>query len=73
MIKYDHSQLEPISFFTVEELKALHVLSSEYDLSDLFERPRIFEERSIDYAYVSSKIEGSAYSKAGVSTLLKYG
>lgn len=73
MIKYDPSRLEPISFFTVEELKALHVLSSEYDLSDLFERPRIFEERSIDYAYVSSKIEGSAYSKAGVSTLLKYG
>ena len=32
-----------------------------------------FEERSIDYAFVSSKIEGNQYSKKGASLLLKYG
>ena len=60
-------------FFSEEELKSLHALSFEYPLSELRGRSRILEERSIDYAYVSSKIEGSTYSKAGVSTLLKYG
>lgn len=73
MIKYDPSRLEPVPFFTAEELSDLHKLSSEYPLEELCGRPRILEERSIDYAYVSSKIEGSTYSKAGVSTLVKYG
>ena len=73
MIKYEPSRLEPLPFFTAKELETLHHLASEYPLSELLERPRILEERSIDYAYVSSKIEGSTYSKAGVSTLLKYG
>lgn len=73
MIKYEPSRLDPIPFFSADELKTLHRLASEYPLCDLVERPKILEERSIDYAYVSSKIEGSTYSKAGVSTLLKYG
>lgn len=73
MIKYDPSRLDPIPFFSTEELKTLHALSSEYPLSELRDRRSVLEERSIDYAYVSSKIEGSTYSKAGVSTLLKYG
>ncbi len=70
MIKYDPSRLEPVPFFAAEEPSDLHKLSSEYPLEELCGRPRILEERSIDYAYVSSKIEGSTYSKAGVSTLL---
>ncbi len=73
MTNYDPSRLDPVRFFTDEELKKLHVLASEYPLSELFEISRILEERSIDYAYVSSKIEGNAYSKKGAAFLLEYG
>lgn len=73
MIKYQPNQLEPIPFFTEKERAKLHLLASEYSLNELMDNPRVFEDRSIDYAYVSSKIEGSTYSKVGVSSLLKYG
>lgn len=73
MTKYDPIRLEAIPFFTTEEKKKLHQLANEYLLQELCDNPRVFEDRSIDYAYVSSKIEGSTYSKVGVSSLLKYG
>lgn len=73
MIRYDPLRLDPTPFFSEEELQTLHNLAGEFALDDLRDRPRVLEERSIDYAYVSSKIEGCTYSKAGVSTLLKYG
>ena len=73
MSSYDPSRLDPVPFFSEEEKAELNALAAEYPLSELIERPRVLEERSIDYAYVSSKIEGSTYSKKGVSTLLKYG
>ena len=73
MIRYDPLRLDPTPFFSEEERRTLHSLASEFALEELHNRPRVLEERSIDYAYVSSKIEGCTYSKAGVSTLLKYG
>lgn len=73
MIRYDPLRLDHTPFFSEEELQALHSLTGEFALDDLRNRPRVLEERSIDYDYVSSKIEGCTYSKAGVSTLLKYG
>lgn len=73
MIKYDPSRLDPMPFFSSEERLTLHKLAAEYPLDQLCGRPRVLEEKSVDYAYVSSRIEGSTYSKAGVSTLLKYG
>ncbi len=73
MTKYDPTRLDPTPFFTDAERGKLLKLSKEYPLQELLENPRVFEDRSVDYAYVSSKIEGNTYSKVGVSSLLKYG
>ncbi len=73
MTKYDPMRLEPTSFFTEDEREKLHGWASEYRLQALLENPRVFEDRSYDDAYISSKIEGGTYSKVGVSSLLKYG
>lgn len=59
--------------FTVDEQHFLHGLSKEYSFKKFISDHRSFEERSIHYAFVSSKIEGNQYSKKGASLLLKYG
>lgn len=73
MIEYDTSRLVQTSFFTPEELRSLHETASEYALRDLYECPRVFEDRAIEYAYVSARVEGCAYTKAGAGMLLKFG
>lgn len=67
----DFLNYKPI--FTDNELHFLKDLSKEYTFDQFISDHRSFEERSIDYAFVSSKIEGNQYSKKGASLLLKYG
>ena len=45
--------------FTVDEQHFLHGLSKEYAFKRFISDHRSFEERSIYYTFVSSKIEGN--------------
>ena len=59
--------------FSSEEKQYLRALSKQYSFEQFVSDHQTFEERSIDYAFVSSKIEGNQYSKKGATLLLKYG
>lgn len=59
--------------FTLQECRYLASLSKEYGFVELISDRQTFEERSINYAFVSGKIEGNRYSRKGASLLLKYG
>lgn len=59
--------------FSSEEKQYLRALSKQYSLEQFVSDHQTFEERSIYYAFVSSKIEGNQYSKKGATLLLKYG
>ncbi len=72
-MQYTPQFLEKKEIFTPEQLNQMKSLSEEFSLDKLLENPRLFEDRTINYAYVSSKIEGSTYSRKGVSSLIKYG
>lgn len=73
MILYDPKFLDTVTFFSEEEKEELARLQGEYPLSSLADDPRVLEERTADYAYVSAKIEGNSYTRKGVANLLGYG
>lgn len=73
MSNYDPDRLEFKPFFTEEERSDLHRYAAEFDLQELLTNPRTYEDRSIEYAYVSSLIEGSRYTHRGASMLLRMG
>ncbi len=70
---YDADYLRCRRIFTDEQLLHLQRLSEACPFESFIKDHRTFEERSIDYAFVSSKIEGNQYSRKGASLLLKYG
>ena len=72
MTRYDPNRLNFTPFFTEKERTRLHALAAEFPLSELTGSTRVLEDKSVDYAYVSSRIEGSTYSRKGVSALLNY-
>lgn len=72
-MEYSPEYLDYYPIFNESELDFLSELSKEYPFHEFVSDHRTFEERSIDYAFVSSKIEGNQYSKKGASLLLKYG
>lgn len=72
-MEYNTDFLNFTEIFDPSETKDLFSLAGEYPFDDFIADHRRFEERSIDYAYVSSKIEGNQYSKKGASLLLQYG
>ena len=59
--------------FSPEEKDRLRRLADEYPLRRLLENPRAFQESSIEYTFVSSKIEGNSYTLKDTADLLKYG
>ena len=72
-MEFSPDYLDSRPIFTCEEIEYLSALSNEYRFEQFVSDHQTFEERSIDYAFVSSKIEGNQYSKKGASLLLKYG
>ncbi len=58
--------------FNELERKNLNSLASSYPLSKLLSDRRRLVERSIDYAYVSAKMEHNPYSRKGAAMLLKH-
>ena len=73
IMQYQAEFLDYKPIFNETELECLSKYSSAYPLENFLQDHRTFEERSIDYAYVSSKIEGNQYSRRGATMLLKYG
>lgn len=72
-MQYQATFLDSKPIFNSSELEKLTSLAQAYPISEFLADHRTFEERSIDYAYVSSKIEGNKYSRKGATMLLKYG
>lgn len=72
-MQYQATFLDSKPIFNSSELEKLASLAQAYPISEFLADHRTFEERSIDYAYVSSKIEGNKYSRKGATMLLKYG
>ncbi|WP_443744532.1 Fic family protein [Sutterella sp.] len=60
-------------YFHKKQLEELRGLANEFPFTEFVKNSRLFEELSIEYTYVSSKIEGNQYSLKDTSTLLKYG
>ncbi len=65
--------LEPGAFFSPDERRRLAHLAAEYSLRELLDNPRILEDRAIEYAFLTSRLEGSTYSRKSAALLLKYG
>lgn len=72
-MEFSPEYLDYHPIFSDEEIRYMSALSNEYSYDQFISDHQTFEERSIDYAFVSSKIEGNQYSKKGASLLLKYG
>lgn len=72
-MEYNSRFLENTSIFTASEEDCLESLANEYSIDALLRNRRQFENRAIDYAYVSGKIEGNKYSRKGAAMLLQYG
>lgn len=72
-MEYSPEYLDYYPIFTESETECLCSLARQYPFDQFIADHQTFEERSIDYAFVSSKIEGNEYSKKGASLLLKYG
>ena len=70
---YTPEFLDSRKIFSSSEEDFLRSLVAQYPYETFLDNHRSFEERSIDYAYVSSKIEGNQYSRKGASMLLQYG
>lgn len=70
---YQPSYLEYRPVFTTQEKAELTALSADYSLADLLENPRSFQDSSIEYSFVSSKIEGNAYTLKDTVNLIKFG
>lgn len=62
-----------VPIFSAHEKQKLADWAQQYPLSQFLSHPRTFEESSIEYAFVSSKIEGGRYSLKDTASLLKYG
>lgn len=59
--------------FTSSEKELLLGLSKQYSLQNLIDNPRQFQDSSIEYSFVSSKIEGNAYTLKDTVNLIKFG
>lgn len=70
---YQPEYLEYKPIFTSTEKAKLYELSERYSLRNLIENPRQFQESSIEYSFVSSKIEGNAYTLRDTVDLIKFG
>ena len=73
MFRNPPSRLEPGAFFSRDERRRLAHLAAEYSPRELLDNPRILEDRSIEYAFLTSRLEGSTYSRKSAAILLKYG
>ena len=67
----DYLNYKPI--FSADEKAELRTLSQKYSLQDLLDNPRQFQDSSIEYSFVSSKIEGNAYTLKDTVDLIKFG
>lgn len=72
MFRNPPSRLEPGAFFSRDERRRLAHLAAEYSPRELLDNPRILEDRSIEYAFLTSRLEGSTYSRKSAALLLKY-
>lgn len=72
-MEYNSRFLENTSIFTTAEEDYLESLANEYSIDQLLRNRRQYENRTVDYAYVSGKIEGNQYSRKGAAMLLQYG
>ena len=72
-MSYQSTYLEYRRIFSTTEIKRLHELSTQYPYENFLSNVRNFEDRAIDYAYVSAKIEWNDYTSRGAVFLLKYG
>lgn len=71
-----HYQPEFLTYkpiFTSEEKEQLTSLSKQYSLQNLIDNPRQFQDSSIEYSFVSSKIEGNSYTLKDTVNLIKFG
>lgn len=59
--------------FKSSEKELLLGLSKQYSLQNLIDNPRQFQDSSIEYSFVSSKIEGNAYTLKDTVNLIKFG
>ena len=59
--------------FKSSEKELLLGLSKQYSLQNLIDNPRQFQDSSIEYSFVSSKIEGNAYTLKDTINLIKFG
>lgn len=59
--------------FTSSEKELLLGLSKQYSLQNLIDNPRQFQDASIEYSFVSSKIVGNAYTLKDTVNLIKFG
>ena len=67
----DYLNYKPI--FSADEKTELQALSNKYSLKNLLDNPRQFQDSSIEYSFVSSKIEGNAYTLKDTVDLIKFG
>lgn len=59
--------------FKSSEKELLLGLSKQYLLQNLIDNPRQFQDSSIEYSFVSSKIEGNEYTLKDTVNLIKFG
>ena len=70
MFRNPPSCLRPGAFFSPDERLRIAHLAAQYSPREFLDNPRILEDRYIEYAYLTSRLEGNTYSRKSAAFLL---